>query len=438
MIPQDPLLSRLPIVYSSRLLRISDHQASSSAIAFSPLKCRHLTSANEKHDTRTLKRTARQDSLLAACVTDNFNRFKPWLDSNMRFFPDFTDHSCDHVARVLALAEVLVQSGLTASTQPNAWQVLTPADVACLVLAVLLHDSAMHLSPDSFIAIVKHGALNDAENALDTGQWPSLWFDFLCEAHRWDNHQRARILGRFRNHFRGTEHLQASELDPGAITDTDCLIIGEFIRRHHARLAFEFSAVGVPGANGRFLTMTCPESFDELSMLAGLVARATALIREAISVFDMPSLSSFQVRVSWCPHSILDDSPSRTADYLDLYAERAPRQILMTRRLNSRYSSGEWDAHAAISDIRFANFDPEAVTVDAQSSKCRAILRIRKWLSGLQFEFDRSWAVLGEVYREHHRYSQLGLSVQWGPIQLAIAARIKCRASSIHHDACTV
>lgn len=59
-------------------------------------------------------------------------------------FPEFTDHGVTHFQRVLYAADALLT--------PESRDLLTAQDTAVLTIAVLLHDAAMHLTPDGFLA----------------------------------------------------------------------------------------------------------------------------------------------------------------------------------------------------------------------------------------------------------------------------------------------
>jgi hypothetical protein len=73
--------------------------------------------------------------------------FEPWFkDSKLPFFPDYTDHGINHVEDVLTSAASLVSDA--------AWGSVTAQDAGMLIIATLLHDCALHLTEDSFIALV--------------------------------------------------------------------------------------------------------------------------------------------------------------------------------------------------------------------------------------------------------------------------------------------
>src|SRR5689334_17670175 len=62
------------------------------------------------------------------------------LISRLPFFPEYTDHGPQHISDVLATAASLIRD--------EAFRYFTPMDSAALIVAVGLHDIAMHLTPD--------------------------------------------------------------------------------------------------------------------------------------------------------------------------------------------------------------------------------------------------------------------------------------------------
>jgi hypothetical protein len=82
-------------------------------------------------------------------------------------FPEYTDHGVSHVQCVLDSADELLTEA--------AWDLLTAEDVAVLTIAVLLHDSAMHLSNDGFLALIRGDEPVPLIPGLDSQTWSREW-----------------------------------------------------------------------------------------------------------------------------------------------------------------------------------------------------------------------------------------------------------------------
>src|ERR1035437_5972949 len=171
------------------------------------------------------------DGLLHGSVLISYAEFRPWLESSgTPFFPEYTDHSSKHIVEVLQTASSLVRD--------EAWSVLTASDAALLCLATLLHDSAMHLTEDGFLSLV-HDVSSPTLLPGDQ-RWPDMWAEFLSQAARFDGRKLTQLFG-------SSEPIHRPAHDPAKWELRDRLLIGEFIRRHHARLAHEIAVNGVPG-----------------------------------------------------------------------------------------------------------------------------------------------------------------------------------------------
>ena len=333
-----------------------------------------------------------------------------WLSRHniMTFFPEYTDHAVLHLNSVLELADLIITDG--SDGRPNSWNELTSRDAAVLILAVLLHDIGMHLRPQEFIELVARSPGDPRVPELDADSWSTLWHKYVSEVRRWDGRTRQRIVG--------TTELDSAVIgaglcDPDAWTATDYRIIGEFLRRHHPRIAHEVARTG-------WLTPDSPlprldEMFGwELADMAGLVARSHGTDMRAL--FPYVEQRHFNVRESKGVHPFYLMAVLRIADYLNLHAERASSDARDLQKVSNPVSEREWDAHAAIYDIRLdTDIDPEAVLIDVSPRQLRnvhAFLRVDAWITGVQKEIDHSWAVLGEVYGRHDRLRNLWLSVR--------------------------
>ena len=343
-----------------------------------------------------LQKKLDEDNSLSGCVRSSIAEFEPWIKLNsLPFFPEYTDHGLAHIEGVLETANGLMSE--------SSRELFTSGDSATLILAVLLHDVAMHLSEDSFLYLVQPKSYSQIINGFDDKSWSLLWEEFISEAKHFDGRKLAAIFG-------DTSPILPLPKDAKDFTKRDCLLIGEFLRRHHPRLAHEIALYGVPTSQTDKLRLK--EVPPYLADLAGLVARSHGLPLR--SCFNYLEKNYYSLRDFKGIHVIFHMSLVRVADYLQIEDDRAPQQALKIKKLCSPISQGEWKSHLAIRDVRFASDDPEAIFVDAQPSDVKTYLRIKKLLAGLQTELDASWAALGEVYGrfENERLDKLGLKLR--------------------------
>ncbi len=334
-----------------------------------------------------------RDQALDGAVKLSVSQFEPWIKhSNLPFFPEYTKHGIEHIQAALRTATGLICD--------NAWEAITPSDAAVLVLSVLLHDCAMHLSEDGFISLLGEERRDKSVTGMVDKPWNVLWEEFYGEASRFDGRKLIGLFG-------DTQPVRRPPLDPNELTKRDRLLIGEFLRRHHPRLAQEIVFFGVPTKGSVPLVL---EGFsgtaDHIAGLSGIVARSHgASVRACLPYLQ----ANFDVRQYKGVHPVFLMTLLRVADYLQIEVERAPVQVLQVKQLTSPVSQGEWKAHHAIKDVRHTHEDPEALFVDAFPEDVKTFFRVESWLRGIQEELDASWAVLGEVYGRYEGLNRLGL-----------------------------
>lgn len=351
-----------------------------------------------------------QDATIDAAVKTTLHRFDPWLSSSgMPFFPDFTDHGPEHLNRVLRLAEVVIRRDENGDF-PEAF---TAADAGTLVLAVLLHDLGMHLTEDGFLRLLDQDDPWPKIDALDERSWPELWEEFYAEATRWDDRTLVEHFGDEIERRTTDRPLirRPEELPTSAWDELDRRLIGEFVRRHHPRIAHEIARFGVPGPESERLQIQVPDGFPEIADLAGFVARSHGTgLRDTFEYLKGQFGSHREFRGT---HPLFNMVVLRLADYLDMYAERAPQSLQLVKRQKSPRSKKEWEAHQAIRDIAIdTDDDPELLRITARPENVHIYLRVRDWQDGLQVELDQAWAVLGEVYGRFEEMRSLGLTIR--------------------------
>jgi hypothetical protein len=265
-----------------------------------------------------------------------------------------------------------------------------------MVTSILLHDSAMHLTDDGFIHLIESpdsGVISD----FDLLTWGQLWETFLAQAKHYSETELRNILGDADVTARRPPRNFADW------TDRDRRLIGEFVRIHHPRLAHEISLKGVPGAGGGYYEIWSPSTPDYIKDIAGMVARSHGLdLRTATDHLA----KRYDIRDFNGIHAVYLMTLLRTADYLQIQPDRAPKEALELKRLRSPLSAREWSVHASVRNINHTGLDPEAIFIDALPKNSAEFRRLRQWLDGIQLELDHGWATLGEVYG---RFQEQGL-----------------------------
>lgn len=337
-----------------------------------------------------------KDRELRASVDSAISVCSSWFgDNKTPFFPGYTDHGVAHISNVISSAELLVAE--------DTWQLLTPEDAAAIVCACLLHDCGMHLTVDGFWDLL--GGDFDFQSAPFSEEricWSEKFTLFQQEAARWD---AARLLAVF-GEQEAIPHIKAqtSELSPRQL-----LFIGEFVRREHAMLAQAVAVRGVPGPESRSGRLAPLSGFDEHQRkMFGFLARSHNLpIRKAADA--LPSRSRrFYLRV----HGPFVMAVLRVADYIQISRERAPQEILRTRKLVSPLSRNEWAKHRAVLDLHLETADPEALMVEVRPETIDEFCGLSALFKDLQRELDETWATIGEVYGRGDSLKGMGLSVR--------------------------
>lgn len=365
-----------------------------------------------------------EDSHLQAPIRSLADRAGEILaDNKLPFFPDYTDHGTDHIQAVLRSEVDLIPEEVWKLSEKDP-RLLQAADAAVIIGATLLHDIAMHLGSRGFLELVGPDSRfhpipwfkeNHEGHSADRS-WHELWEDFQREARRFSDRQLADIIGEESAQLWKFEKLPG---DTGEWQRNHCLIVGEFIRRHHARLAHEIAIYGFPGLSagsgeGQFPAMGKEDGhpLKRLADLIGLTARShgTSLrvCQAYLEVFYPKTPRPMGTAVLY-PMALL-----RVADYLQIDRQRAPAVLLQLRNPQSPISVQEWGKHHAVLEIGPAN-DPRGkmVTVTPELS-LSLYLQVKDLLEGLQAQMDHSTAVLGEAYGNR---TDLGLD------QLSLAIR---------------
>jgi len=334
------------------------------------------------------------DAGLHQSVRKTFDLFEPWLEqSGMPFFQGYTDHSPRHINDVLKTAASLISD--------KSRSLLSPEDIAVLCISILLHDCGMHLTHDGFRTLVLTSQ-QPVVSGLGDRPWAELWNNFLSEASRFNEETLTAIFG-------NSEPYRIDLLNLENLSERDCLLIGEFVRRHHTRLAHEVAVNGVPAPPGQTPLRVIGLDHDFCD-IAGLVARSHGMsIRQTFDYIETKYGLKSEYRRVKIPFLM---ALLRIADYMQVQSERAVASLLSVREIRSPISKQEWRAHFAVRGVSTYHNDPEALYLHAHPADVKTYIKLAALFKDIQRELDESWATLGEVYGRLGDMAALGLSIR--------------------------
>jgi molecular chaperone HtpG len=262
-----------------------------------------------------------RNSSLSGTVLTTADKFKAWFEqSGTPFFKEYTDHRFSHSIDVFATScEIIAE---------NARDVLSSEDLNILFWACIIHDAGLHLTEDMFLLLIDRKNKTILRPGFDSASWPDLWDAFIAEAKRFNDKKLRSLFG---------DTLPVSE--PGRtaldITNRDRLLIGEFLRRHHPRIAHEIAIGGIRDATGAVLDLLSGLS-PQYSDLIGTIARSHGL--QLRSTFDYLR-ENYDIRDYRHIHIIFLMVLIRIADFLQIQSARAGSgSMQFCSRLPGRHS----------------------------------------------------------------------------------------------------
>lgn len=285
-----------------------------------PSRLRTILKRNQNLDNATLRALMSFSSCLST--------------GPLTFFPDYTDHGPQHISDVLHTAAELIE--------PTARSVLTPQDVAAFTIAVLLHDIAMHVQPDGFTALVSQDSRCKPIDGFDDRPWSEAWSAFVQEARRFDSRTNISLFG-------DPYGAAIPRLGSAAWTERHRRLVGEFIRRHHARLAHEIALGAFPGPTGTH-PISLPSDLDSVADIAGVIGRAhgthpQVCLRYVREHYANNTIDPHHVHVAYLIALL------RVSDYLQLDETRADNNRLRVQSLRGPESMSHWRGHQAVKQI---------------------------------------------------------------------------------------
>lgn len=309
-------------------------------------------------------------------------------ENTLSFFPKYTDHGIKHIESVLRDIENMISDDTLAK--------LSPIDVAVLLLATVLHDIGMHTSLEMFKKMIEGEYDNIDGNLFKEKTWRILWHEYLKSCRYWGQDKKKNVFGD-ENHVIKTPNLDDIQL----LNGYDIRLIGEFIRTHHARIAYEIALKGYMGKSTTY-GFDSTELPSKMIQIAGLVARSHGIdIRDLFDVLKSLSGKSWKkpnnIKVVYLMVLI------RLADYIQINSSNTDKTQLQIKSIPSSFSLKENASYIAIEYIQLENDDDEKIVVEADPQDAEMFVKIEKLIHDIQHEFDLSWAILGEVYNNEYK-----------------------------------
>ena len=328
-----------------------------------------------------MKECLSQDSSYYANVTRLVSNVVDFYDCSPVFFPDYTIHGTKHVNAVLELADQLIA--------PVTIQQLTSRDVSYLISSIIIHDLGMFLSAEGVHKLLFGEWRNKRIESLDEKTWENEWKAYLEKVKRYSDEKMLYSFGE-------CVSIDSLCLDHDKMVRKDVLVIGEFLRQQHPRLAHEIAETSFMGSvNNDIFTGT---SFNEDDRrLIGLIARSHGM---AIRDTEKYIRDVFADENNPCGTPIFYlMTILRIADYLDAGQHRAPKSLTDRQAINVPISLQEWRWNGLINITNYSwKATQHNLFIQASPKNSTDFILVEKWLKNVQYELDMCWSVLAEKY----------------------------------------
>ncbi len=331
---------------------------------------------------KLFKEILENNKAVKGVVYSTIETFGEILEENsLYFFEEYTDHGIRHI-------EAVLNSCLDIINNESVTEFLDYENVSALILSVALHDIGMHHTPKSFKYLVSK---NDILIPwIDKHSWAQLWELFIEEVKKFSAQKRMEIFGDYDYII---EIPDLGNFDK--LNGYQRKLIGEFLRRHHPRIAHEIAIAGfetgdaiIPFANGY--------EFDKRD-LVGLIARSHGMnIRDT---YQYLKRRFYQLNKTPCGiHVYYLMIIVRLADYFQIDRDRLRLASLKLKSFNSPISESEHNKHLAVREIKPSDENIETLFVRAQPDNNFIFWKLKELINEIQKELDTCWAVLGEKY----------------------------------------
>lgn len=322
-----------------------------------------------------------KDADYYANVTRLASNVADFYSLSPEFFPDYTIHGIKHVNAVLELADKLIT--------PSTMEFLTARDLSILISSIIIHDLGMFLTIDGVQKLLFSEWCNNRIDGLDERSWADEWKEYLEQVRRYPDEKMQYSFGE-------CVSVDTLCLDRDKMIRKDILVVGEFLRQQHPRLAHEIAETSFMGSVDNDVFAGTSFGEDDRRLI-GLIARSHGMeIRETENY----------IRAEFADENNPCGTPAfylmailRIADYLDAGEHRAPKQLTDRQAINVPISLQEWRWNGLINIDNYSWKEEEHnLYIQASPKDSTDFILVEKWLKKVQYELDMCWSILAEKY----------------------------------------
>lgn len=332
---------------------------------------------------KKMKTLLQKDSNYTSKVFLLINQVEPLVHNSPVFFPHYTFHGNSHINAVLKLAEKLIPKDTLSA--------LSGKDMAYLISAIILHDLGMFLTIDGFNKLLSGEWKDHRMDKLDQATFEKSWEEYLARVSRYSDEK-------MRYSFGNRVDVKALHLNWAKMVEMDKLIIGDFLRQQHPRLAHEIAETKFMGSTD--IDIFCEAGFDaDDRRIIGLIARSHGMPMRSTEDY-IKEVFADTIKPCGTPIFYLM-AIVRIADYLDAGQHRAPTVLTNRQSIDVPISVQEWRWNNLVKMDNFSwNNKTKNLSIQASPESSTDFTLVEKWLKGVQQELDMSWSILAEKYAD--------------------------------------
>jgi hypothetical protein len=202
---------------------------------------------------------------------------------------------------------------------------------------------------------------------------------------------------------------------PDSWSTYDRKVIGEFIRRHHARLAHEIAIYGFPGLDSDVREQSFPQLKDvfghQFADLIGATARSHGIPLRVGTAYVNHITEGVRCHNAAVPYSM---ALLRISDYMQIEKSRTPAILLHLKQPESQATILEWSKHKVVQSVAGSLKNQNELVIQINSHPTHAVhMALNDLLQDFQQELDTTTAVLEETYGSGHDDDLRGLKLTY-------------------------